>query len=224
MVDLLFLASLARTGLALAAPEAAAKDEAPAEIVVTGERVPRSLQETASSVVVITASEIEAQAADRVDQLLATIPNVQLGSGTQGPAIRGQDSTGVVRELFAFLGGTRPRATLTIDGRAVTYSEYVLGASSVWDVDRVEVFRTPQTTTQGRNSIAGGIFVNTSDPTAVLEARALAIIGNSGNRQFSAVVSGPIVHDELAILVKATSPRLLTSRSRTPARRRSATS
>lgn len=207
MVDLLFLASLARTGLALAAPEAAAKDEAPAEIVVTGERVPRSLQETASSVVVITASEIEAQAADRVDQLLATIPNVQLGSGTQGPAIRGQDSTGVVRELFAFLGGTRPRATLTIDGRAVTYSEYVLGASSVWDVDRVEVFRTPQTTTQGRNSIAGGIFVNTSDPTAVLEARARAIIGNSGNRQFSAVVSGPIVHDELAIRVSGDAKR-----------------
>ena len=171
------------------------------EIVVTGERVPRSLKETASSVVVITERQIEAQAADRVDQLLATVPNVQFGSGTEGPAIRGQDSTGVVRELFAFLGGTRPRATLTVDGRPVSYSEYINGAASAWDVDRVEVFRSPQTTTQGRNSIAGAIFVNTRDPTYQREARARGIAGNLGTRQLSAVFSGPIIDDQLAIRV-----------------------
>lgn len=201
MVGLFLLASVTGTAVATTAPGEVADKEPIEEIVVTGERTPRSLQETASSVVVISAREIEAQAADRVDQLLATIPNVQLGSGTEGPAIRGQDSTGVVRELFAFLGGTRPRATLTIDGRAVTYSEYVLGAASVWDVERVEVFRSPQTTTQGRNSIAGGIFVSTSDPTYMWQARARAIVGNFGSRQVSAVVSGPIVNDQFAVRV-----------------------
>ena len=40
------------------------------EITVTGERVPRSLKETASSVVVITDQEIDAQAADRVDLIM----------------------------------------------------------------------------------------------------------------------------------------------------------
>ncbi len=198
MVGLSFFAALAG---AQAQPEPVAKDDAVEEIVVTGERISRSLRETASSVVVITGQEIEAQAADRLDQLLATIPNVQLGSGTEAPAIRGQDSTGVVRELFAFLGGTRPRATMTIDGRAVTYSEYVNGAASAWDVDRVEVFRSPQTTTQGRNSIAGAIFVNTRDPTYRREARVRGIVGNLGTRQFSAVVSGPIVNDQIAIRV-----------------------
>ncbi len=198
MVGLSFLAALAG---AQAQPERVAKDDAVDEIVVTGERIPRSLKETASSVVVITGQEIEAQAADRVDQLLATIPNVQLGSGVEAPAIRGQDSTGVVRELFAFLGGTRPRATMTIDGRAVTFTEYVNGAASAWDVDRVEVFRSPQTTTQGRNSIAGAIFVNTRDPTYRREARVRGIVGNLGTRQVSAVLSGPIVDDQLAIRV-----------------------
>ncbi|MES2905406.1 MAG: TonB-dependent receptor [Pseudomonadota bacterium] len=184
---------------AQAQPEPTVEKKAADEIVVTGERVPRSLKQTASSVVVISGREIEAQAADRVDQLLAQIPNVQLGSGTEAPAIRGQDSTGVVRELFAFLGGTRPRATMTIDGRAITFSEYVNGAASAWDVERVEVFRSPQTTTQGRNSIAGAIFVNTRDPTYQREVRARAIVGNLGTRQMSAVVSGPIVDDQLAI-------------------------
>lgn len=171
----------------------------PPEIVVTGERVDRSILETASSVAVIGAETIDGMAADQVDQLLSLTPNVQLGSGTEGPTIRGQDSTGVVRELFAFLGGARPRATLTVDGRAVTFHEYVHGAASIWDLERVEIFRSPQTTTQGRNSIAGAIFVNTGDPTYAWEGRARAIVGDFGARQASAVVSGPIVAHQLAI-------------------------
>ncbi len=201
-VGFLLIASIAG-GPLVAAPPPKPIDEnnPPEEIVVTGERTPRSLQATASSVVVITAREIEAQPVDRVDQLLATIPNVQLGSGAEGPAVRGQDSTGVVRELFAFLGGTRPRATMTIDGRAVTFNEYVSGVASIWDVERVEVFRSPQTTTQGRNSIAGAIFVNTNDPTQAWEGRARVSAGNFGSRQVSAVVSGPIVDDQLAFRI-----------------------
>ncbi len=188
------------TGGAWAQSAAPVETRAP-EIVVTGERVDRSILETASSVLVIDEDSINEQAADQVDQLLALIPNVQLGSGTEGPTIRGQDSTGVVRELFAFLGGARPRATLTIDGRAATFHEYVHGADSLWDVERVEVFRSPQTTTQGRNSIAGAIFVNTSDPAYAWEGRARAIVGDFGNRQASAVVSGPILADQLAIRI-----------------------
>ena len=202
MADFLLTAFVTGAGLAAApAAQGLVADKTPDEIIVTGERVPRSIKGTASSVVVTTAREMEAQAVDRVDQVLATIPNVQFGSGTEGPTIRGQDSTGVVRELFAFLGGTRPRATLTVDGRAVTYSEFINGAASIWDVERVEVFRSPQTTTQGRNSIAGAIFVHTNDPSLAWESRARLIAGNFGARQGSVVVSGPIAGDQLAIRV-----------------------
>lgn len=64
------------------------------DIVVTGERTPRPVRDTPSSVVVLTRSAIEATGADRLDQLLELVPNVQVGSGEEGPAIRGQDSTG----------------------------------------------------------------------------------------------------------------------------------
>ena len=57
---------------------------------------------------VIDEESIDAQAADRVDQLLAFIPNVQLGSGRKDRPFAARDSTGVVRELFAFLCGARP--------------------------------------------------------------------------------------------------------------------
>jgi len=153
----------------LAAAASAQSAPAPIDdqrIIVTGERVTRSIKDTASSVSVATRREIEAASADRVDQMLAQIPNVQLGGGSEGPAIRGQDTTGALQNLPAFLGGNRPRMTLIVDGRRQTYNEFVFGAAPLWDIDRVEVFRSPQTTTQGQNSIAGAIFVVLADTVA----------------------------------------------------------
>lgn len=165
------------------------------DIVVTGERVPRSLRETPSSVTVVTARDVDAMAApDRVDQVLDLIPNVQMSSGGEGPTIRGQDTTGATRDLYAFLGGNRPRTTLIVDGRPVSFNEFVFGATPLWDVSRIEVFRSPQTTTQGQNSIAGAIFILTEDPSETAEYKARAIIGNSHSRQMSAVASGPLVN------------------------------
>lgn len=184
--------------LLIAAAQASGVGAAPqraAEIVVTGERVRRSLKDTASSVSVITRREIEAGSASDVDDVLALVPNVQLGHGSQGPTIRGQDTTGALHDLPAFLGGNRPRTTLVLDGRRDTYNEFVFGTAPVWDVDRIEVFRTPQTTTQGQNSIAGAIFVTTSDPTFTPEGRARAIAGNLGTGELSAMASAPLSGD-----------------------------
>ena len=169
-------------------------------IVVTGERLERTEAQTSSSVAVATGEDIEAASgADRLDQLLANIPNVQLGSGGEGPTIRGQDTTGVLRDLPAFLGGARPRATLQVDGRAVTYNEFAFGTAPLWDVEQIEVFRSPQTTTQGRNSIAGAIFIETADPTFEVEARARLLAASRDTRQVSVALSGPIVADQLAV-------------------------
>lgn len=184
--------------LAAAPAPAVVADENEA-IVVTGERVPRTVRGTASSVHVETESDIEARPADRVEQTLASVPNVQLGTGSTGPSIRGQDSTGALGGLPAFLGGNRPRTTLILDGRPLTYFEFVFGADPLWDVKRIEVFRSPQTTTQGQNSIAGAIFVYTNEPTFDPEYRVRATGGNLGARQLSVAASRPIAGEEVAI-------------------------
>jgi outer membrane receptor protein involved in Fe transport len=188
--------------LAAAAQQADPEDIQVAEdIVVTGERLPRSLRETASSVAVVDEAAIEANGATRVDQVLTLIPNVQLGNGSQGPAIRGMDTTGPLYALPAFLGGNRPRMTLIVDGRPVSYNEFVFGTFPVWDAERIEVFRSPQTTTQGQNSIAGAIFVETNDPSLSPEYGARAIVGSLRMRQVSALMSGPLAGDALAFRV-----------------------
>ena len=194
------LSAIASIAIIAQAPPVAAGE--PPDIIVTGERVPRTLRETPASVVVATEKTMDEQAApDRIEQVLDLIPNVQISSGGEGPTIRGLDTTGPTRDLPAFLGGTQPRTTLIVDGRAVGFQEFVFGAAPVWDVERIEVFRSPQTTTQGRNSISGAIFVHSNDPSPTAEFRARAIVGNLGTRQLSAVASGPVIADQLAMRV-----------------------
>jgi len=171
-------------------------------ILVTGERARRSLKETSSSVAVFDKRDIERMTApDRLQQLLQMVPNVLAATSRDAPTIRGQNSVGVLTALPAFLGGARPRTAVQIDGRTVTYSEFVNSSEGLWDVDHVEVFRSPQTTTQGVNSIAGAIFIHTADPTFDYEGRARAIVGQSRRRQLSALVSGPLAGDQLAFRV-----------------------
>lgn len=183
-----------------AGPAAAASQPASDAIVITGERSRRSLKETSSSVSVATGRDSEAASANRVPDLLQLVPNVQLGGGSEGPAIRGQDTTGALQALPAFLGGNRPRTTVIVDGRRTTYNEFVFSTVPTWDLDRIEVFRSPQATTQGQNSIAGAIFVYTKDPSFNPEAALRASVGNFRMREVSAMVDTPL-SSEVAVRV-----------------------
>ena len=168
-------------------------------IIVTGERVERSLMDTAASVAVFDAQRLSEQvAADRIEQVLDFVPNLQRGSNDIGLAIRGQDTTGILIGANAFLGGTRPRVTLRLDGRQLNFNEFIYGLSSIWDVERIEAFRGPQTTTQGRNAIAGAIFIETEDPTFDFEGTAQVLAGNYETRQASLALSGPLLDNQVA--------------------------
>jgi outer membrane receptor protein involved in Fe transport len=198
-----FLVLSAAAAAVAQAPAPAAPDN-PEAIVVTGERAKRSLKDTPSSVVVFDKRDIDRLAAvDRIQQLLALVPNVLIATSRDAPSIRGQNSVGVLQGLPAFLGGARPRTVMQIDGRTVTFNEFTNSSEGLWDVDHVEVFRSPQTTTQGVNSIGGAIFIHTADPTLDYEARARVIVGQSQRRQGSAVMSGPLVGDQLAFRIGA---------------------
>lgn len=195
-------------GLALILLAAQQPPTAEDDIIVTGERVKRSLRKTDGSVEVFDRRRLDGEpGADRLDDLLDSTPNVTLGNPGSGPAIRGQDTTGPLIDLAAFLGGTRPRTTLNIDGRAASHNELVFGVAPLWDVDQVEIFRSPQSTVEGRNSIAGAIYVRTRAPTFDWEAGGRLLTDNRGGRQASAMVGGPLVGSTLAFRLAADARR-----------------
>lgn len=165
-------------------------------IVVTGERVERSLRRTAASVEVIDGRRLEEKAADdNISDALNDVPNVHFHTTVGAPTIRGQDTQGPNSGAGAFFGGTVPRATVNIDGHYLSFNEFLFGATSVWDVDRIEVFRGPQTTSQGANSIAGALIVKTKDPTFETEVLGQAQYGSRNKARGSIAVSGPVSED-----------------------------
>lgn len=163
-------------------------------IYVSGEKVSRSLQDTASSVEIISGADQATRPDEQsVQSAIKDVPNVYY-PGTVGvaPVIRGQDTQGPNTGAVAFYSGTVPRASINIDGHYQTYFETVFGATSIWDLDQIEVFRGPQTTSQGANSIAGAIIVKTKDPTFTPEGAIQAEYGSYNTRRVSGMLSGPL--------------------------------
>ncbi|HBO21844.1 MAG TPA: TonB-dependent receptor [Providencia sp.] len=168
-------------------------------LIVTGEKLNKSIYDTGSSVTVYDFKQIEAIPNADVNTLLQMTPNVvDTGNSNALPAIRGVDGSGPAQGAIAFLGGTRPRVNFSVDGRSFTYNEFGYGAQSLWDVDTVEIFRDPQSYVQGRNAIAGAILVKTLDPTFYWEGAVKGGLGQQGSQQTAAMVSGPLIDDKLA--------------------------
>ena len=169
-------------------------------IVVTGEKVARDMKNTASSVSVISGDKIKKEKTGdpTVSEAIKDIPNVVYTDNVSAPIIRGQDTQGPNTGSIAFFTGTVPRATINVDGHYLGYNEFIYGASSIWDVESIEVFRGPQTTSQGANAIAGAILVNTKDPTFTPEAGFLAEYGSYATRRTALMLSGPIIKEQLA--------------------------
>ncbi len=176
-------------------------------VTVSGEKVERSLRDTSSSVSVFGPSALDRKrpGLSTTNEVLDRIPNVTpTESSNLAPAIRGIDGTGPAQGVDAFVGGIRPRVTYTVDGRPLSFNEAIFGDLSLWDVERVEVFRGPQSTLQGRNSIAGAIVVKTRDPSlSETEIGGRVMVGNQSQHQFSAVASAPVVTNELGFRLSA---------------------
>lgn len=169
-------------------------------VTVTGEKTERSLQQTAPSVRVFTSGELATSPGwQGSNDLLEGVANIT-SSGNQNlaPAVRGVDGTGPAQGADAFLAGTRPRLNIQVDGRTASYNEVIFGDLGLWDVQRVEVFRGAQSSLQGRNAMAGTVIYKTNDPSFEREIGVRAAIANHRQRQLAAVVSGPIVDEELA--------------------------
>ena len=195
------LSSLCGQALAAGEEEKIANPQDLNEIIVTGEKTDRSLRRTPSSVTVISGEEIKARPdAATFSDLLQGTPNVLYTSPNGAPTIRGIDTNGPLSGGNTFLSKPIPRATINVDGRYISAAEFGLGGGALWDVSSMEVFRGPQTTSQGANSIAGAIVVKTNDPTFTPEFDGQVLYGSHAKKRASFAASGP-VSDDLALRV-----------------------
>ena len=183
-------------------PDAAVRLE---PMIVTAELLERSVQDSGASVELFDEERLNSQAGlVTLRDVLGTVPNISVVTGTgKAPTVRGVDGTGPAENANAFFAGSRPRLSWQIDGRPASYNEVVFGDIGLFDVERIEVLRGPQSTLVGRNAIAGTVAVKTHDPQFEEEVAVRVAAGNHGQRQVSGMVNMPLTQDTLALRIVA---------------------
>lgn len=170
--------------------------DGPEEVVVVGQKIDRSLQDTPASVRVVTAGDIEDENINHMYDVLERSVNVT-GDLGMGFRIRGIDSFSVSG------GGNSYLASVYSDGAALPYRAIQERGFSTWDVQQVELLRGPQSTLQGRNALAGAIVMSTVDPTYEWEFKGRLGYGEEGREERAVAFGGPLVEDTLAVRVAA---------------------
>ena len=172
-------------------------------IIVLGEKTERSLKDVTSSITVLTQEELDTMRYKSVHEAIAETPNVVALSGAL-PDIRGVSGNGAAGGFNSITGGAKGRVVTLVDGIAQPFVADLGGDSGIWDMQQIEIYRGPQSTSNGRNSMAGSIYIKTNDPTEQWEAKVRAGYRNQDRYIDTAgVISGPIVEDTLSFRFSA---------------------
>ena len=163
-----------------------AEEELVDEITVTGDYRGRIVAEIPSSLTIFEANDIPELAVQHFEELLARIPNVNWsGDGHRARylQIRG------VGELAQYQGAPNPSVGFVIDD--IDFSG--LGTiATLFDIDRIEVFRGSQGMRYGANALAGLVYMQSADPTDEFMGRLQVTVGGDHARGGGIALGGPI--------------------------------
>lgn len=160
-------------------------------VKVSAQKYEENVQDVPMSVGVLNDVVLEESGVNDILNLHKIVPNLYIstagGSGTfTFMGIRGRTNSG--RDID-------PTVTVLVDG--VPYDDfYTVGNNLLFDVERVEVLRGPQSTLYGLNSEAGVINLITKKPTDTMRITAYGEVGYGpdwdGTYTLGGSISGPI--------------------------------
>lgn len=134
------------------------------EVIVSARRRDENLQDVPISIVAVTGYEMEVRGIERVEDVIASVPNVMV-SGGPSTAFSQFAIRGIPRAGF-FVDDVWQQSTLSVSQR------------SVMELERVEILRGPQGTLYGRDTTGGAIRLYTKLPAQEFGVRATAIVGS----------------------------------------------
>ncbi|WP_161981632.1 TonB-dependent receptor [Aurantiacibacter suaedae] len=156
-------------------------------ILVTGQKIERTLQDTEESVAITTAETID-------ERTLLEIDDVFLQSANVGSSFGGSDFSirGITRNFYA-AGGAGDLGVVYYDNVPLTGIFASASPRNLWDVSQIEIFRGPQSTNVGRNALAGAMVVRTFEPdTTGFDMAARAEYGNFETFAIEGMVNVPL--------------------------------
>lgn len=160
------------------------------DIVVTAEKTPENIQDVPISVTAITEQEVEDGDITSFRDIAENTPNFTTYTPSRNfvtYSIRGSSN-------FNFFA--RDPVAFYVDDVPYDYVNF-LGVE-VFDIERVETLRGPQSTLYGKNARAGVVNIITKQPRDEFEFNGNIGYGNFDNFDVQARLSTPIVKDKLA--------------------------
>lgn len=162
-------------------------------IKVYGSRTSTTLEDTAASVGVVTAEEIEDGQIRYMQDSFRRLANVMDGAFVNsGFLIRGMNTEG-------FVPAGAPMGSVYIDGILQTRYSARFGARNLVDAEQIEVYRGPQSTLSGRAATAGAVYIKTKDPLMTPEGWVSGTLGNESLSGVAFMGNAPLVEDQVAI-------------------------
>lgn len=191
----LSMTMLSGTAMAQTAP-AEAEDTGLGEIIVTARRVEENLQDVPVAVTAFSATDLENQNVQRVQDLANFTPGLAIRPGQSTPSavtitLRGQVQTDILATLDPSVG-------TYVDG---VYWARAYGLNSdILDVSSVQVLKGPQGTLFGRNTTGGALLINTNDPDLKNTGGKLSVgYGRFNELAVTAVSNFVIVDDKISL-------------------------
>ena len=164
------------------------------KVIVSGGKIERDLQKTITGISVVDSEIIEANNSFDLSDALFLTSNAR-PNGRDGFTIRGINAEGGPSAEVS----TADAAGFVLDG-AYLDADLLSTGLSMWDIDTIEVFKGPQSTSQGKNSLAGTIVVKSNDPVFDTEGSVRLGYG-SDNTQITSLMFNTALTNDLAIRV-----------------------
>ncbi|MEM9487116.1 MAG: TonB-dependent receptor plug domain-containing protein, partial [Cyanobacteria bacterium P01_F01_bin.116] len=169
----------------------AEEDEETLRIVVTAEKRPEAVQDIPISITVFENQDIQDAGIRDFEDAARNTPNFSIfdGSGSRGfyfYSIRGLGNNNFL---------SRDAVSFYVDDVPYDYGGFI--GLDLYDLERIEVLRGPQSTLYGRSAFSGVVNVITQKPTNEYEFGTAIRYGNFDDFEVQGNVSGPLVEDTL---------------------------
>src|SRR5216683_2832816 len=161
------------------------------EVIVTARKQAENIQRIPESITAIDANTISAAHITTLNDLNALVTNLnitQRADNTPDVVIRGVGAFGVVQGVGFYVNDVQ-----RFDGQTVRPV----------DIERIEVLKGPQGTLFGGSNVGGAIKYVTKLPTDTLTGEGSIEYGRYNQQTVDAVVSGPIVPEQLLARLSA---------------------
>lgn len=170
----------------------------PGDIIVTARRRAEQLQDVPLAILAFDEATIEREGLRQTEDVARRTPGLTFDIGgfpnDTRPALRGMQSE-----------RGRPSVAILLDGQDLSGENISIAGGTaalnmaLFDLERIEVVKGPQSTLYGRNAFAGAINYVSKLPSYELGGRFAAEVGSFGTHALEGAINVPLIDDRLAV-------------------------